>query len=213
MFFITTWKEYMKNVMKLSMLGLLVTVGASEMNAMTLTRSMAARGSKLMNVATHNKLATAGVLAATWLVADLMITKAPAYGKLGKAKLSDWRANRDWNKKYAAHDLRKDALSDDELAKQEVVVAAAERKAGLTAEALGKAQKKIAASSLYSVRLAKAAGNGFVAGVSRIPGVTTGASKVKASGEWAYNKLPNRPSAASFKFWNWNWKFWNRSGN
>jgi hypothetical protein len=209
MFFVTTWKEYMKNVMKLSMLGLALTVGASELQAMTMNR-IAAKGSKLVNLASRNKLATAGVAAASLFALDLMINKAPVYAKLTRAKAVNWRAQRDWNKKYAAFEVRKDVLADAELAKEQAIVAAAEAKAGRTNFALADVQEQVEASSLYAVRAAKFAGNGFVAGVSKIPGVTTGASKVKAGGEWAYNKLPNRPSAESAKFWKWNYRFWKK---
>lgn len=71
----------MKNVMKLSLLGLALTVGAQAMSMTRTMNNVLVRGSKAVKYASAHKLATAGVLVGSFVALDLLKNKVAPFGK------------------------------------------------------------------------------------------------------------------------------------
>jgi hypothetical protein len=177
----------MKNVMKLSMLGLLLTASASEMQAMKVMTRMAAKSKEFIHVAKRNPLAATGAAVATLFVADLMINKAPVY--CSKAYREARRHYKFTEKEFLARDERLQQARKAKLAAGHLAALEADRDhaAAEGIDADMKLNSITASRPLYTTRLATLIKNG----VCRIPGVKTGASKISGAVGQVWAKMPN----------------------
>lgn len=136
----------MKNVMKLSLLGLALTIGAESAASATMARVMT-RGSKLVNLASSHKLATAGILVGGLFALDLLKNKALPYAQVGKAKVAQ---------KWSENKFNKLASPTSEQRAEQTRLK----------EAVGTAWEKAQASTLVTRRLARFAWSRVQAGAN-----------------------------------------------
>lgn len=163
----------MKNLMKLSMLGLALTVAAKSESAVAV-KALRAHGSKLVTLAATHKLATAGVLVAGFLACDV-VTHAGSRALTARKFAAQVREEQRKHKEAleARTKLQEQGLSakSNPAAKKAKKDLKKQRKTlkVVESEKVAHIQKQAPfVSTLWTTRAVKSAQNGVVYAVSKI---------------------------------------------